>query len=619
MNRRYVYPGEIPRDLDFLVAQTETMRLVGNLLTDLLDSEIDATSDTYVTRLAGFIPSYLGTMNMTLGAGRVYEYGTLDATAFGTLTSDSRLVFRVGQTDSQTLAFAAAPGVGGQSRIDLVQVKLDVTDGNNTVLAYYNSADPSEPFSGPNNDGTSQPLDRLVKATVSIKAGTASATPVAPTADAGYTPLYYMTIANGQTAVASGNISLAANSALLAGLGKQHHTGAIGSAPKIVLTAAAEVQGTLPVANGGTGATTLSALLSATSPMTTLGDTTYHDGSTPVRLAPNTAAKPARLRMVGTGAAGAAPTWDTAIAVDDFAQNLATTTGLTLGYYGGTVGKGTNITAVAANTVALTLSTTNYVEVDPLTGTVSKNTTGFTPTSIPLMQVVTGSSTITSVTDKRSVIETADVAPPITSNPFAYNPATTTGLTFGFFGGQTRNDNTVATVGPGTVALTLSTTNYVEADAATGTVTKNTVGFTSGKVPLFVIVTGVSTITTITDKRAFMALSGATTASAIPGGCDGKPNPSAKVVMFVADRTYNIATNLAGTAIKCETNPTATATFTVFKNGVSQGTFGITTAGAVTGVAVSAITLVAGDILKVTAPAVQDATLADLYITLQAT
>src|SRR4051794_8592361 len=61
------------------------------------------------------------------------------------------------------------------------------------------------------------------------------------------------------------------------------------------------------------------------------------------------------------------------------------------------------------------------------------------------------------------------------------------GLTFGFFGGRIYVEGTgFVTVAQGTVALSASTTNYVEVSAA-GAVSKNTVGFTEGRVPLYTV------------------------------------------------------------------------------------------------------------------------------------
>lgn len=80
-----------------------------------------------------------------------------------------------------------------------------------------------------------------------------------------------------------------------------------------------------------------------------------------------------------------------------FGRHDTATSALTWGYYGGKY-KGNTI---ANGTLALAASTTNYVEADLLTGAVSSNTVGFTAARLPLYQVVTGASTITSYTDKR--------------------------------------------------------------------------------------------------------------------------------------------------------------------------------------------------------------------------
>ena len=92
---------------------------------------------------------------------------------------------------------------------------------------------------------------------------------------------------------------------------------------------------------------------------------------------------------------------------------------------------------------------------------------------------------------------------------FAQDEDNTTGLTFAYFAGRLYNGKAIVDVAAGTVALTLSTTNYVECSRA-GVVSKNTVGFTSGAIPLYTIVTGASSITTITNKKTLL--------SSIPNG-----------------------------------------------------------------------------------------------------
>jgi hypothetical protein len=92
---------------------------------------------------------------------------------------------------------------------------------------------------------------------------------------------------------------------------------------------------------------------------------------------------------------------------------------------------------------------------------------------------------------------------------YAERSAAHSGLTFGYYGGQVHNDNVVTTTADGTVALTNATTNYVEVNISTGAVTANTSSFTSGRIPLFTVVTSGGAITVVTDKRTWARGGGA--------------------------------------------------------------------------------------------------------------
>jgi hypothetical protein len=108
----------------------------------------------------------------------------------------------------------------------------------------------------------------------------------------------------------------------------------------------------------------------------------------------------------------------------------------------------------------------------------------------------------TSVADRLEDIElNVDTA----GKDYKQNIATTTGLTFGYFGGSVRNDNVITDTAGGTTVLADDDTNFIEVDSS-GVVTDNIVGFTTGQIPLYTVVTASGAITSVTDERTFASL-----------------------------------------------------------------------------------------------------------------
>lgn len=85
-----------------------------------------------------------------------------------------------------------------------------------------------------------------------------------------------------------------------------------------------------------------------------------------------------------------------------FGRRASLCTGLNWFFYGGSMLVDGVLTVIANNVSPLILaaSTTNYVEATR-SGAVTSNITAFTPGSIPLYTVVTGTATVTSYTDNR--------------------------------------------------------------------------------------------------------------------------------------------------------------------------------------------------------------------------
>lgn len=92
---------------------------------------------------------------------------------------------------------------------------------------------------------------------------------------------------------------------------------------------------------------------------------------------------------------------------------------------------------------------------------------------------------------------------------YGRNPVTSNALTWGYLEGAVMvADGSVVQIAAGTVTLTASSTNYVEADPDTGAVSVNTTGFTSGAKQLYSVVTGGSTVSSYMDYRTLGGGSG---------------------------------------------------------------------------------------------------------------
>lgn len=90
---------------------------------------------------------------------------------------------------------------------------------------------------------------------------------------------------------------------------------------------------------------------------------------------------------------------------------------------------------------------------------------------------------------------------------FGQDTDTTTGLTLGYKAGFFYNGSVLVAVAAGTIALSASNTNYVEV-SPTGVVSKNTVGFTAGSIPLYLVTTGSSSISVVTNKKPLLSCYG---------------------------------------------------------------------------------------------------------------
>lgn len=202
MHRHIVYPGSIPLDTDFLSAVKDSYYGAGWL------AESAIGVNTQVVGLA-VTPTSPASLQVNVAPGAIYSLQTVDSAAYGALGTDANQFTKQGILAAGTTLTITPPGTVGQSINYLVQVAFSETDSNPVILPYYNASNPSVAWSGPNNTGVAQNTVRSDTCVVGLKAGAPAATgsQVTPAPDVGYTGIYVVTVAQGQTTITGGNIT----------------------------------------------------------------------------------------------------------------------------------------------------------------------------------------------------------------------------------------------------------------------------------------------------------------------------------------------------------------------------------------------------------------------------
>ncbi len=215
MDRVAVYPGAIPLETDIL--RTNRFAMIGLAK---VCAALFGTS-TIANGLA-CTPNSPADLTVKIAPGELYSLQTLDGTAFSSLAADTaHSIVKQGISLDTTTLSCPAPATSGYSVNYLVQATYQDVDSDATVLPFYNAANPTQAYSGPNNSGASSYTTRKGSVVISAKAGVAAATgsQTTPAADTGYTGLYVVTVAYGQTAITAANISIVAGAPFVPNLG----------------------------------------------------------------------------------------------------------------------------------------------------------------------------------------------------------------------------------------------------------------------------------------------------------------------------------------------------------------------------------------------------------------
>jgi hypothetical protein len=204
MDRNIVYPGSIPLDTDLLSVNRNAMIAFGYLAQAILGT--NTVADGLLCQ-----PTNPASMSVTVGPGSITQIGPIDMLAYGSIPADSTSQILKMGTNSAAAGFnLVAPSSVGQSINYLIEAAFEETDGNPIVLPYYNAGNPAQSFSGPANSGSADNTVRTQRVQLQLKPGVPGNTgsQTTPAADSGWTALYQIAVAYGQTLVTAANITV---------------------------------------------------------------------------------------------------------------------------------------------------------------------------------------------------------------------------------------------------------------------------------------------------------------------------------------------------------------------------------------------------------------------------
>ena len=213
MDRIIEYPMEQIIVDDFLNQRVLDMIALGKLISAILGTQ------TMVEGLA-CTPTSPASMSVNVAPGQIFFLEAVDTTTYGDLSPTANIIghnvtpanttiMKQGIILSETVFALTAPSTSGDSVDYLISANYEDSDAVNTVLNYYNSSNPSQPFQGPNNSGSAQPTVRQGKCVLTLTAGTAAptGTQTTPAVSSGQIGLWVITVPYGATSITSSNIS----------------------------------------------------------------------------------------------------------------------------------------------------------------------------------------------------------------------------------------------------------------------------------------------------------------------------------------------------------------------------------------------------------------------------
>jgi hypothetical protein len=155
-------------------------------------------------------PTSPASMSVIVGEGVMTKWTQVDPSKYGSLPADSDMMLKVGVLSTTTTFSMTAPLTPGHSVDYLIQGQFTEFDTDSVLLPYYNEPNPNVPIQG--DGGNPQPTTRKATVALQLKTGTSAPTGTQspPTHDAGFSPLWTITVNYGQTSI--GTISIVKHS-----------------------------------------------------------------------------------------------------------------------------------------------------------------------------------------------------------------------------------------------------------------------------------------------------------------------------------------------------------------------------------------------------------------------
>ncbi len=197
MDRKIVYPAQVPLDTDILDTNRFAMVAIGKLAKAVLGN---------VPRITGLVCTTTtpASIKVKISEGEIYFYDTIDISTYGSLPADTNKILKCGTLEAPIELNCAPSTVNNQTINYLIQAKYSEIDTSPVALPFVDSSNPLQT--------RTQNTVRKGLCLISVKAGVSAPTGYqsTPSPDEGWVPLYVVKAQFGSLTIRDIDISYAA-------------------------------------------------------------------------------------------------------------------------------------------------------------------------------------------------------------------------------------------------------------------------------------------------------------------------------------------------------------------------------------------------------------------------